>query len=154
MKNRDIYWRRYKTQETMDIGQCCLSPLESRHLGTSHRFSQLPSAAPSYFPDSCRQSEISSLSEVTLVLGKARSHRVPNLGYRGAESLGWFDVSPKHSAWDVMKSEWVHCHDEAASRWLPTAVAFWIIWIVSAEECSSLTQNLMQIPCSTQSFWM
>ena len=29
--------------------------------------------------------------------------------------------------------------------------AFWIIWIVSVEECSSLTQNLMQIRCSTHS---
>ena len=27
--------------------------------------------------------------------------------------------------------------------------AFWVIWIVSTEECSSLTQNLMQICCST-----
>ena len=32
--------------------------------------------------------------------------------------------------------------------------AFWIIWIVSVEECSSLTQILIQIPCSTQSFRM
>ena len=29
--------------------------------------------------------------------------------------------------------------------------AFWIIWIVSTEECSSLTQNLMQICCYTRS---
>ena len=36
MKNRDIYWRRYKTQETSYIGQWPLSPLQSRHLGTSH----------------------------------------------------------------------------------------------------------------------
>ena len=37
MKNRDIYWRRYKIQETLYIGEWCLSPLQSRHLGTSHR---------------------------------------------------------------------------------------------------------------------
>ena len=30
-----------------------------------------------------------------LVLGKARSHRAPNLGFRRAESPGWVDVSPK-----------------------------------------------------------
>ena len=36
MKNKDIYWRRYKIQETLYIGQWCLSPLQSRHLGTSH----------------------------------------------------------------------------------------------------------------------
>ena len=36
MKNSDIYWRRYKIQETLYIGQWCLSLLQSRHLGTSH----------------------------------------------------------------------------------------------------------------------
>ena len=29
--------------------------------------------------------------------------------------------------------------------------AFWIIWICSMEECLSLRENLMQIPCSTHS---
>ena len=48
-----------------------------------------------------------------------------------------------------MMHEWVHCCDEAASHQLPIAVAFWIIWIDSMEEYSSLTQNLMQIHCST-----
>ena len=66
------------------------------------------------------------------------------MGCRGAESPGWFDVSPKNSARDVMH-EWVCCHDEAASHQLPIAIAFRIIRIVSIEECSSLTQNLMQI---------
>ena len=36
MTNRDIYWGRYRKQETLYIGQWCLSPLQSRHLGTSH----------------------------------------------------------------------------------------------------------------------
>ena len=40
-----------------------------------------------------------------LILGKARSHRTPNLGCSGAESPGWFDVSPKNSAPDAMH-EW------------------------------------------------
>ena len=43
------------------------------------------------------------------------------------------------------------CCDEAANHQLPIAAAFWIIQIVSKEECSSLTQNLMQIRCSTHS---
>ena len=47
--------------------------------------------------------------------------------------------------------EWVCCHDEAANHQLPIAEAFWIIWIVSMEECSSLMQNLMNICCSTLS---
>ena len=49
------------------------------------QFSQSPSAAQLYFPASHRWSEISSFSKVILVLGKARSHRVPNLGCCG----GW-----------------------------------------------------------------
>ena len=88
-----------------------------------------------------------------LVLRKPGSHRAPYLSCRGAESPGWFDVLPKNSARDVMH-ERVHCHDEAANHQLPIAVAFWIIWTVSVEECSSLTQNLMQIRCSTWPFWV
>ena len=45
-----------------------------------------------YFPESHPWSESSSLSKVILVLGKVRSHRVPSLGCRGAESPAWFDV--------------------------------------------------------------
>ena len=112
-------------------------------------FSQLPSAAPSYFPESHWWSEISSLSKVILVLGEARSCRAPNLSCRGAESPGWFDVSPRNSAQDVVH-EWACC-DEAANHQSPIAAAFWIIWIVSVEECSSWTQNLTQIHCSTRS---
>ena len=36
IKNTDIYWKRYKTQDTLYMGQWCLSPLQSRHLGISH----------------------------------------------------------------------------------------------------------------------
>ena len=102
------------------------------------------------FPESHQWSEVSSLSKVILVLGKTRSHRVPNMGYRGAESPGWFDVSPKNSAQDLMH-ERACCCDEAANYQLPVAAAFWIIPIFSAEEYLSLTQNLMQIHCSTHS---
>ena len=48
----------------------------------------------------------------------------------------------KTSAQDVM-DEQAHCHDETADHQLPIAVAFWITWIVSTEECSNLTQNLL-----------
>ena len=153
MKNGDIYRRRYKLQETLYIGHWCLSPLQSGHLVTLHKFSQLPSASLSYFLVSHWWSEIFSLSKVILVLGKARSHRAPNLGCwvtRGVESPGWFDVSPKNSAWDRMH-ELACCHDEAVNHQFPIAAAFWIIPIVSTEECSSLMQNLMQICCSTRS---
>ena len=56
----------------------------------------------------------------------------------------------KGDAWDVVH-EWVCCCDEVANHKLPISEAFWIIWIVSVEECSSLTQNWMQIHCSTLS---
>ena len=69
-------------------------------------------------------------------------------GFRGAESPGWFDILPKNSAWDAMHEQ-VCCCDKAAHHQLLTDVDFWIIQIVSTEECSSLTQNLMQICCCT-----
>ena len=112
------------------------------------KFSQLPSFAPSYFPESHWWSEISSLSNVNLVLGKARSRRTPNLSCREAESPGWFDVSPKNSAQGVTH-EWARCCDEVANHQLSIAIMFCISHIVSMEECSSLTQNLMQICCCT-----
>ena len=86
------------------------------------QFSQSPSVAPLYSPQSHQWSEISSLSKVILVLGKARSHRAPNMVCRGAESPGRFDVSPKNSAQGVMHEQ-VHCRDEAANHQLPIAAA-------------------------------
>ena len=73
---------------------------------------------------------------------------MPTLSFRGVESPGWFDVSPKNSAADV-RHEQAHCRDEAANHQLPIAVASWIIGIVSVEDCSSLMQNWMQICCYT-----
>ena len=46
-----------------------------------------------------------------------------------------------------MVHEQAHCCDKAANHQFPIAAAFWIIWIVSAEECSRLIQNLVQICC-------
>ena len=49
-----------------------------------------------------------------------------------------------------MMHEWACCCDEAAANHqLPIAAAFRINRIVSAEERSGLTQNLMQIRCCT-----
>ena len=126
----------------MYIGEWHLSPLQSRHLGTSPsspNCNQLPHRIFLNLINSLK-----SLSEVILVLGKGRSHRAPNLGWSGAESLGWFNVSQKNRAQDVMH-EWAHCYDEAADHQLPIAEAFWITWTVSVEKCSSLMQNFMQI---------
>ena len=84
-----------------------------------------------------------------LVLGKAKSHRAPNLGCRGADSPGWFDVSPKnctrHDAW-VSALSWWSCQSPVAH-----GCSFLNIRVVSAKKCSGLTQNLLQIHCSTHS---
>ena len=148
MKNRDIYWRRYKIQDTLHIGQWHLSPLQSRHLGTAHSSPNCCQLLHCIFLNLIYGLKSLPFQRWFLVWGKARSRRAPNLGCKGTESPGWFDVLPKYSAQDVIH-EWVHCPDEAANHQLPVAVAFWITWIVSVEECSSLTQNLMQIHCST-----
>ena len=80
--------------------------------------------------------------------GKTQKSQGDKSGLWGAESPGRLDVSPKNSAQDMMH-ERACCCDEAAHHQLPIATGFWIIWIVSMEESSSLTQNWMQICCST-----
>ena len=72
-----------------------------------------------------------------------------NLGSRGAESPGRFNVWPKNSAWDMVHEQ-ARCRDEAANHELPITAAFESCDI-STEEHSSLTQNLMQICCSIHS---
>ena len=70
------------------------------------QFSQSPSATPLYFSESHQRSEISSLSKVILVWGKARSHRAPNLGCSGVLSdLGDLMFHQK-SARDAMIFQW------------------------------------------------
>ena len=147
-KRRHIYWRRYKIQETLYIGQWCLCPLQSRHLGTSHSSPSCHQLAHRIFLNFTDGLIFLPFQKWFLVLGKAKSHRAPNPGCRRAELPGWFDILPKNSAWDVMHEQ-VHCCDEAANHRLPRAAAFWLIQIVSMEKCSSLIQNLMQIHCST-----
>ena len=129
-KNRDIHWKRDKIQETLYIGHDTSDPFKVGTLGP-HTVLPMPSATMLYFPESHWWSEISSLSKVILVLGKARSLRAPNLGCREAESPGCFNGLPKISAGDVMH-ERAHCRDEAANHQLPIAAAFWIIHIVPA----------------------
>ena len=50
-----------------------------------------------------------------------------------------------------MMHEQACCHDEAVNHQSLIVLAFWNIWMVSMEECSSLMQNLLQIHCSTRS---
>ena len=118
------------------------------------QFSQSPSDALSYFPESHQWSEISSLSKVVLLLGKARSCRAPNLGCSGAESSGWFDVLLKHSAQDVTYKQ-TCCRDEAANHQLPNNFcegtlklnakfdADFLLYLVSYFECNGHTVHVL-----------
>ena len=114
MKNRDIYWRRYKIQETLCIGQLCLSPIQSRQLGTSH-------SSPNYHQLLHRifLNFINGLKSIPfqrwfsfLEKPEVAGHQIWALG--GAESPEWFDVSQKISR-DMMH-ELALCHDEAANH--------------------------------------
>ena len=122
------------------------------------QFSQSPSDAPSYFPESHQWSEISSLSKVVLVLGKARSCRAPNLGCSGAESSVRFDVLLKHSAQDVTYKQ-TCCRDEAANHQLPNNFcegtlklnakfdADFLLYLVSYFECNGHTVHMITRRC-------
>ena len=107
--------KKYKIQGILHTEQWHLSPFQSRHLGTSHSSPNCPQQPHCIILNLIRQSEIFSLSKMILILVKARSFRVPNLGCRGAEPPEWFDVSPKKSARDMIH-EWTHCCDEAANH--------------------------------------
>ena len=73
------------------------------------QFSLSPSTAL-LCPEFHSGSQISSLSKVISVLGKAISHRVQHLGCRGTEPPGWLDVSLKNcmrcDTWTGMLSWW------------------------------------------------
>ena len=140
--NRDIYWRRYKIQETLYIGQWCLSPLQNRHLGTSHcslNCHQLPHRIFLNLIDGLKSLPFQRLFQFW-DKPEATEHQIWAIGRLFCQK----------TPWDV-RHEQVHCCDEAANHQLPIAVAFWITKRVSVAECSSLTQNLMQIHCSTHS---
>ena len=187
IKIRDIFWRRYKLQEPLYIGKWCLSPLQSRHVGTSHSspsfpstventlqnpLLESPSTAPSHFPESHQHSEISSLSKVILVLGKAKvvgaksglrmgsSHQGrPSLLTAAHTRSTFLGVLLGAGLWecgslstDSQPSLKHLCRTLIYPALITSSPkAFRIIQIVSTEEGSSLTQNLMQIPCSTSS---
>ena len=112
------------------------------------QFSQSPSAVLLHFTERHRQSEISSISKVILVVGKARSLRAPNMGSRGAESPEWFDVQPKNSAGDMI-------HEQAPLSWWscqsPVAHSVGLLNHLNSF-CGGIFKvntNLMWIRCST-----
>ena len=82
-------------------------------------------------------------------LGKSQKLQGTKSGLLGGLSHLGDLMFAKNSAWDVMREQ-AGC-DEAANLQLLVAAAFWVIQIVSVEECSGLMKNSMQICCSTRS---
>ena len=77
-------------------------------------------------------SQISSLSTAVLALGKARSHRKPNLGCSRADRPGWCDVLPKKASMKTVEWAsallWWNCLSPLAhncGRFLLTASLSW-----------------------------
>ena len=165
MKNRDIYWRRYKVQETWYTGDTSVS----FKVGTSGHHTALPVSLPLFktpckiFCWNCHQ--LPCRIFLNLIYGlkslpfqrwfqfwekpEVTGHQI--WAVRGLSHLGdsMFCQKTLLKTWCVSGREC--CCDEAANHQLPIASAFWVIQIVSRKECSNLTQNLMQILCPTLS---
>ena len=144
MKNRDIYWR-YKIQETLYIGQWHISPLQSRHLGTSHSSPsrhQLPYCVFLNLTDGLKSLPYQRWFKFREKPEDAGC-QIWAVGVLSHLGDLMFHQNTLHKTWCISDEA------EAASAQLPIAAVFWIIPIVSMEECSSLKQNLIQICFST-----
>ena len=134
-----------KYKKHCNVSQWCLSPLQSRHL-EPHTVVPVTISCPVIF--SWISSRVWNLfpfkSDFSFGNRQVAGHQIWAMG-------GWVTwvicCFAKKAAWDVMH-EWARCSGEAGNHQLLIAVAFWILQIVSVEECSSLMQNLMQIHCS------
>ena len=156
MKNRDIYWRRYKIQETLYIGQWWLSPLQSRHLGTSHSSPSCHQLPHCIFLNLIIRSEISCLSRMILVLGKTRSCTVPNLGYRELSHLGdlMFDQKTLHKMW-CMSRHVVMMKQQVTS--CPLSIYHLLCGLLNRPSCfhgGMFKVNTKFDALLAQSFWM
>ena len=148
----DVIWKRHllkKVQETLCIGQWHLSPLQSRHLGTSHGSPNCHQLPCRIFLNFINGLKSLSFQRRFYFWGKPEVAGCQIWAVGVLSHLGDL-VFHKKKTQHVMLAQ-AHCCEEAASHQLPVAVA---VWIVSVEECSILMQNLMEIHCSTQSFWM
>ena len=120
-----------------------------------------PSAALWYFPESHWWSKISSLSKVILVLGKARSCRVPNLDL-GLSHLGDLmfhkKLCTKHDAWASTLSWWscqspvthscsllshLNNFHRGMCKLNPKSDADSLLYLLSQFECDSRTVHML-----------
>ena len=129
-----------KIQETLYIGQWCFSPVQSRHLGTSHRspsHHQLPRGIFLNFINSLKSFPFQRLFWFWEKL-EVTGHQIWAVGR--VDSPGWFDVLAKNSARDMV-DERVLCCDEAARHQLLIAVII-IIYCISQP-----MKNTEVVPC-------
>ena len=174
MKNRDIYWR-YKIQKTLYIGQWCLCPLQGRHLETSHNFPNSSSvccssrsfrtnfATTCFMPRSWVQISNTIVFRICIWASNSLtvscwSLLIAACPFQHCQVFYLFQAFQNEDHFQqIFNHLWSICTTHIFIWDALTALslkAFWIIQIVSTEECSSLMQNLMQMFCSTQSFWM
>ena len=154
MKNRDIYWRRYKIQETLYIGLWHLSPLQSRHLGTSYS-----SANRHQLPHDIFLNLIKGLKSLPCQRWFQFWER-PEV----TESQIWAVGRPSHlgdlmfhqkTSRDVMH-EWAHCCDEAANHQLPISCGLlnlnsfhgWMFKLNAKCDADSLLYLLSHFECN------
>ena len=148
MKNRDIYWRRYKIQETLCMGQWHLSSLQSRHLGT-HTVLPITISYPIIF-------SWISLTVWNLFpfkgdfsFGKSQKSQGAKYGLYG----GWVTWM----IWCFLKNLFTRC-----DAWASVLLSWWSWQSPVAHSCGllnhlnrffegmfKLNTNLMQIRCST-----
>ena len=138
--NTDIYWRRYKTQETLYIGQWHLSPLQSRHLGISHSSPYHHQLPCDIFLNLTNGLKSLPFQRWFYFWEKTEVARCQICAVAGLSHLA--DLMFLQRTLHSELHQWMCC-DKAASQ-LPIAPSFWLMGIVSTEECSGLTQTLMQ----------
>ena len=138
---RAIYWRRNKTQEILDIGQWHLSPFQSRHLGTSHSSPSRHELPCDSFLDLNHGLKSLPFQRWFYFWEKTEVARCQICAVEGLSHLADL-MFLQGTLYSVLHE--CMCCDKAASPQLPIPAAFWLMGIVSTEECSSLMQTLMQ----------
>ena len=167
MNNRNTYWRRYKIQETLYIEQWCLSPLQSYDLleeiwligsdlnqvisncSTLFFLLWLQKPQNKFCRDTFHAKSCGKISD-TVVFGIPRSpsssHTVSCYLLIAAHTCSTFSGVllaaglPEHGSlstgsWPSLKSL---CHIFICVALKASFLkAFWIIWIVSSEECEN-----------------
>ena len=130
-----------KTQEALYMGKWHLIPLQSRHLGTSHSspiHHQLPCDIFLNLTNGLKSLPFQRWFYFWEKTEVARCQICAVAGLSHLADLMFLQRTLHSVLHECM------CCDKAASPQLPIAAAFWLMGRVSTEECSGLTQNLMQ----------